>query len=143
MYNVCVCVSGLQQSNATLMTMYSVCVCVPGLQQSNAILKDHMKQVEEVLAGRESSLQELSSCLERTNKERETEQQDYLRRIQDLELSLKKEKDGSRDLRKQVKKCVCVCGVCVFACVCVRACVRACVRGVCVCVRACMHVVCR
>jgi hypothetical protein len=80
-----------------------------------------MKQVEEVLAGRESSLQELNSCLERTNKERETEQQEYLRRIQDLELSLKKEKDGSRDLRKQVKKMVCVC----------------------VCVRACVHVICR
>ena len=61
-----------------------------------------MKQLEEALAGRESSLVELNSHIERENREREKEQQDYMRRIQDLEVSIKKEKDGSRDLRKQV-----------------------------------------
>ena len=87
-----------------------------GLQQSNATLKEHMKQLEEALAGRESTLIELNSHLEKGNHEREKEQQEYLRRIQDLELSLKKEKDGGRDLRKQVCVCVCV-RVCVCVCV--------------------------
>lgn len=75
---------------------------VAGLQQSNSNLKEHTKQLEEALAGRESSLVELNSHLQTTARERETEQQDYLRRIQTLELTLQKEKDGGRDLRKQI-----------------------------------------
>ncbi|XP_076452821.1 uncharacterized protein LOC143288332 [Babylonia areolata] len=75
---------------------------IAGLQQSNSTLKEHMKQLEEALAGRESSLIELNSHLESGNREREKEQQEYLKRIQELEVSLKKEKDSGRDLRKQI-----------------------------------------
>ncbi|KAL8611681.1 hypothetical protein ACOMHN_055680 [Nucella lapillus] len=75
---------------------------IAGLQQSNSTLKEHMKQLEEALAGRESSLMELNAHLEGSIREREKEQQQYLRRIQELEVSLKKEKDGGRDLRKQI-----------------------------------------
>ncbi|KAK7483734.1 hypothetical protein BaRGS_00025055 [Batillaria attramentaria] len=75
---------------------------IAGLQQSNTTLKEHMKQLEEALAGRESSLVELNSHLQVSIRERETETQEYLQRIQGLELALKKEKDGGRDLRKQI-----------------------------------------
>lgn len=75
---------------------------IAGLQQSNATLKEHMKQLEDALASRESSLVDLNTHLQTSVRERETEEQDYLRRIQGLELALQKEKDGGRDLRKQI-----------------------------------------
>ncbi|KAK7088015.1 golgin subfamily A member 3-like [Littorina saxatilis] len=75
---------------------------IAGLQQSNATLKEHMKQLEEALAGRESSLIQLNTHLESSNREREKEQQEYLKRIQELEVALKKAKDSGRELRKQI-----------------------------------------
>lgn len=78
------------------------CCLFKGLQQSNATLKLHMKQLEEALAGRESSLVELNSHLTITTQEQERLQQEYLQRIQELELVLQKEKDAGRELRKQV-----------------------------------------
>ncbi|XP_025091253.1 golgin subfamily A member 3-like isoform X3 [Pomacea canaliculata] len=75
---------------------------IAGLQQSNATLKLHMKQLEEALAGRESSLVELNSHLTITTQEQERLQQEYLQRIQELELVLQKEKDAGRELRKQI-----------------------------------------
>ncbi|XP_071094089.1 golgin subfamily A member 3-like [Haliotis cracherodii] len=73
-----------------------------GLVQNNSSLKQHVSQLEEALARRESSLVEVHAQLSDAMAGQDTVQQDYLRRIQGLEDLLQKEKDGQRDLRKQI-----------------------------------------
>lgn len=73
-----------------------------GLQQSNTSLKKHVSELEEALARRESTLVEMQTHFSDNVKERETNEQDYVKRIQDLEELLIQEKASQRDLRKQI-----------------------------------------
>ncbi|KAK3589140.1 hypothetical protein CHS0354_017107 [Potamilus streckersoni] len=73
-----------------------------GLTQSNATLKQHVLQLEDALAQRESALVDIHSHLSESTKEREQEEHNYIKRIQILEENLQNEKDGQRDLRKQI-----------------------------------------
>ena len=74
----------------------------PGLQLSNTALKKHVSELEEALARRESSLVEIQTHFSDNVKERETEERDYIKRIQELEDTLIQEKANQRELRKQV-----------------------------------------
>ncbi|ESO97879.1 hypothetical protein LOTGIDRAFT_228413 [Lottia gigantea] len=73
-----------------------------GLIQNNVSLKQHVGQLEEALARRESSLVELQTHLQDSNKDRELTSDDYIKQVHSLETALQKEKDGQRDLRKQI-----------------------------------------
>ncbi|XP_055957589.1 golgin subfamily A member 3 [Patella vulgata] len=73
-----------------------------GLIQNNTSLKQHVGQLEEALARRESSLVELQAHLLDSNKDKDMSTEDYLKRVQTLEMSLQKEKNSQRDLRKQI-----------------------------------------
>ncbi|KAL3856862.1 hypothetical protein ACJMK2_011573 [Sinanodonta woodiana] len=73
-----------------------------GLTQSNATLKQHVSQLEDALAQRESALVDIHSHLSQSTKEREQEEHSYIKRIQILEENLQNEKDSQRDLRKQI-----------------------------------------
>ncbi|KAK6190668.1 hypothetical protein SNE40_002480 [Patella caerulea] len=73
-----------------------------GLIQNNTSLKQHVGQLEEALARRESSLVELQAHLLDSNKDKDMSTEDYLKRVQTLEMTLQKEKNSQRDLRKQI-----------------------------------------
>ncbi|KAH3894054.1 hypothetical protein DPMN_018211 [Dreissena polymorpha] len=73
-----------------------------GLMQSNATLKHHVSQLEEALASRESTLVEMQTAWGEQARTHERSVHENLRRVQVLEESLKMEKDGQRDLRKQI-----------------------------------------
>lgn len=73
-----------------------------GLQQSNTALKKHVSELEEALARRESSLVEIQTHFSDNVKEREADERDYVKRIQELEDLLMQEKSNQRELRKQI-----------------------------------------
>ncbi|XP_045171286.2 golgin subfamily A member 3-like isoform X2 [Mercenaria mercenaria] len=73
-----------------------------GLMQSNATLKQHVAQLEEALASRESTLVEMQAQWTQNMREKELESHESLKRVQALEESLQKEKDGQREIRKQI-----------------------------------------
>ena len=73
-----------------------------GLMQSNATLKQHVSQLEEALAGRESTLVDMQTQMQQALKDKELESHQFIKRVQTLEDSLQKEKDGQRESRKQV-----------------------------------------
>ena len=73
-----------------------------GLKQSNTTLKEHVVQLEDALAGRESVLLEMQSKLEQVLREKDAENHESIKRVQILEESLQKEKDGQREVKKQV-----------------------------------------
>ena len=75
-----------------------------GLMQSNATLKQHVSQLEEALAGRESTLVDMQTQMQQALKDKELESHQFIKRVQTLEDSLQKEKDGQRESRKQVSK---------------------------------------
>ena len=77
----------------------------PGLMQSNATLKQHVSQLEEALAGRESTLVDMQSQMQQALRDKELESHEYIKRVQTLEDSLQKEKDSQRESRKQVWYC--------------------------------------
>lgn len=70
--------------------------------QSNTTLKQHVSQLEEALASRESTLVDMQAQWAQNLREKELESRDNIKRIQVLEESLQKEKDGQREIRKQV-----------------------------------------
>lgn len=61
-----------------------------------------MSELEEALARRESSLVEIQTHFSDNVKEREADERDYVKRIQELEDLLMQEKSNQRELRKQV-----------------------------------------
>ena len=75
-----------------------------GLMQSNSTLKQHVSKLEEALAGRESTLVDMQTQMQQALKDQELETHQNIKRVQTLEDSLQKEKDGQREIRKQVKK---------------------------------------
>ena len=76
--------------------------CSLGLMQSNSTLKQHVSQLEEALAGRESTLVDMQTQMTQALKERELEAHQSIKRVQTLEEGLQKEKDGQREMKKQV-----------------------------------------
>ncbi|XP_060605796.1 golgin subfamily A member 3-like isoform X2 [Ruditapes philippinarum] len=73
-----------------------------GLMQSNATLKQHVAQLEEALASRESTLVNMQTQWTQDMREKEIESHENIKRVQALEESLQKEKEGQRDIRKQI-----------------------------------------
>ncbi|KAL5016879.1 hypothetical protein ScPMuIL_006468 [Solemya velum] len=73
-----------------------------GIMQSNANLKEHVSNLEDALAGRESTLTEFQTQLQTAIHESEQKEEEYLRRIQSLEEAMQKDKASQRDLRKQI-----------------------------------------
>ena len=70
--------------------------------QSNSTLKQHVSQLEEALAGRESTLVDMQTQMTQALKEKELEAHQNIKRVQTLEEGLQKEKDGQREMKKQV-----------------------------------------
>jgi chromosome segregation ATPase len=70
--------------------------------QTNSSLKQHVSQIEEALARRESSLVDVQTHMEGLVREWQEGEEDYNKRIHNLEEVLQQEKDGQRELRKQV-----------------------------------------
>lgn len=70
--------------------------------QSNTTLKQHVAQLEEALASRESTLVDMQTQWQEAARAHEQEASTNLKRVQTLEESLQKEKDGQREIRKQV-----------------------------------------
>ncbi|XP_071179414.1 golgin subfamily A member 3-like isoform X2 [Mytilus edulis] len=75
---------------------------VAGLMQTNSSLKQHVSQLEEALARRESSLVDVQTHMEGLVRQWQDGEEDYNKRILSLEGVLQQEKDGQRDLRKQI-----------------------------------------
>ncbi|XP_014774255.1 golgin subfamily A member 3 [Octopus bimaculoides] len=73
-----------------------------GLQQSNTTLKNHVAELEEALARRESSLVELQTQFSETLKNQDCNDSDFSNRLQELEQMLAHEKSNQRELRKQI-----------------------------------------
>lgn len=71
--------------------------------QSNATLKQHVAQLEEALASRESTLVDMQTQWQEAMRSHEQEAAASYKRVQSLEESLQKEKEGQRDVRKQVR----------------------------------------
>ena len=70
--------------------------------QSNATLKQHVAQLEDALASRESTLVDMQTQWQDAMRVHEHEATGNLKRIQTLEESLQKEKESKRDVQKQV-----------------------------------------
>lgn len=70
--------------------------------QSNATLKQHVAQLEEALASRESTLVDMQAQWQEAIRSHEQEATANLKRVQTLEESLQKERESQRDVRKQV-----------------------------------------
>ena len=70
--------------------------------QNNTTLKQHVSQLEDALARRESSLVDVQTHVQAAIQEKDQEIHEFIKRVQILEDSLQKEKDTHRDVRKQV-----------------------------------------
>ncbi|KAL4223294.1 spermatogenesis [Mactra antiquata] len=73
-----------------------------GVIQSNTNLKQHVTQLEDALASRESTLVDMQTQWTQNMKDKEFESRENIKRIQVLEENLQKEKDGQREIRKQI-----------------------------------------
>ncbi|XP_033747220.1 golgin subfamily A member 3-like [Pecten maximus] len=94
---------GLQRDNQNLsLDLEKEKGRVAGLMQTNTALKDHISQLEDALAGRESALVDLQNLTRGEVQDREKEEAEHNRVVQDLENKLKQEKDSQRELRKQI-----------------------------------------
>lgn len=94
---------GLQRDNQNLsLDLEKEKGRVAGLMQTNTALKEHISQLEDALAGRESALVDLQNLTRGEVEDRERDEAEHRRVVQDLETKLTQEKDSQRDLRKQI-----------------------------------------
>ncbi|OWF45581.1 golgin subfamily A member 3-like [Mizuhopecten yessoensis] len=75
---------------------------VAGLMLTNTALKEHISQLEDALAGRESALIDLQALTRGEVKDREIRAAEHGRLVQELEKKLMQEKESQRELRKQI-----------------------------------------
>ncbi|KAI8749280.1 golgin subfamily A member 3 [Biomphalaria glabrata] len=75
---------------------------VMGLTQKNTELKEHSHELEAALALRESAFDDLKRSVEESVQDLDKRDQKFLDRISSLEMSVEKEVEVQRDLRKQM-----------------------------------------
>ncbi|XP_060064581.1 golgin subfamily A member 3-like [Ylistrum balloti] len=94
---------GLQRDNQNLsLDLEKEKGRVEGLMKTNTALKEHISQLEDALAGRESALVDLQNLTRGEVQDRERVEAEQSRLVQNLENKLTQEKESQRELRKQI-----------------------------------------